>query len=110
VVLTWNLYGPDTTTITSEQAKAEGGFWRDSHGEVVAELKFVTVTGKHIRVTGQMADEMVRHDVMLVGGGYVYLKYETLTQHSRSGAILGRYHKVIAWRDLTEEEVSKISW
>jgi hypothetical protein len=107
----WDLYGPNTTTITSEQAKSEGGSWLSDNGKNVAELKFVTATGEHVRVTGQIAKDMITHDVMLVGGGgYVYLTYITLTQHSRDGAVVGRYHRVIAWKPLSQKEQAKTNW
>lgn len=108
----YDVFGPNVTTFVAEQpAKYEGGVFRSGNGqETVAELRFVTVTGEHIRVTGQIAKDMIDHQVTLVGNNYVYLSYEMLTQYTRSGKVQGKFHRPVSWKPLPYEEHTGISW
>ncbi len=111
VTTIYDIFGPSMTTFSFElPAKYEGGVFRSNGQEVVAELRFVTVTGEHVRVTGEIARDMVDHKITLAGNNYVRLTYKTLTEYSRRGKIQGKLHRVVSWKPLPHGEHIDINW
>lgn len=108
----YDIFGPNITSFVPEEpAKYEGGVFRSDNGqETIAELRFVTITGEHVRVTGQIAKDMIDRQVTMAGKNYVYLTYEMLTQYTRSGKVQGKFHRAVSWKPLPFEERRGISW
>lgn len=97
------MFGPSILSSTEHNAVLKKASFVVEDGKIrSAQLEFTTVKGEQILVSREVAKEML--GIAVTTDGYLHLWCTTLTQYSRRGSVIHRYHSVLWWRHVTDRE------